>query len=87
MSYTGKEIDRAGQILRLGSEKNSHEDFSHALDVMSFWRSSHVDALDLAFNKLQVIALKEDKDTIFAKRLKRAPSIEKKLWRYDGMTL
>lgn len=70
MKYTGKQVDHAGKKLRSILLKDTSDKLSEAMDVMSYWRASHTDALELAFIKLQVITLKEDANAIFVKRLK-----------------
>jgi ppGpp synthetase/RelA/SpoT-type nucleotidyltranferase len=85
--YTGKQIIRAGEDLINPDITEDNEKFSFAMDVLSFWRFSHEEALEIAFTKLQTIALQQDKNAIFAKRLKRHASIVFKLKRFSSMKL
>lgn len=87
MKLSGKSIDRAGDSLRKLESERDPDEFSQAMETLSYWRFSHEQPLESAFGILQKVALQKDKDAIFAKRLKRAPSIAKKLRRFDGMTL
>lgn len=86
-TFTGKQIIRAGEELLDPNITENNEKFSFAMDVLSFWRFSHEDALDEAFIKLQSVALKHDKEAFFAKRLKRYVSIVSKLRRFPSMKL
>jgi len=85
--YTGKQIIRAGEDLINSNIKEDNKKFSFAMDVLSFWRFSHEEALEVAFTKLQTVALQQDKNAIFAKRLKRHASIVFKLKRFSSMKL
>lgn len=85
--YTGKQVIRAGEDLINPNITEDNEKFSFAMDVLSFWRFSHEESLDVAFTKLQTIALEQDKKAIFAKRLKRYVSIVSKLKRFPKMKL
>ena len=58
-----------------------------AMDVLSYFRSIHVDTLNAAFIYLQDTTLEKDKSAIFARRLKRHISIVRKLIRFQGMKL
>ena len=87
MKHSGKSIGRAGAVLRKAESERTTVEFSEAIEILSHWRFSHEEPLNLAFSLLQDVTLKRDKNAIFAKRLKRAPSIAKKLRRFDGMTL
>lgn len=85
--FSGKQILRAGEFLRSPSFPQDEEKFLEAMDVLSYWRLCHEQPLELAFLKLQEIAIKKDKNALFAKRLKRYVSIAKKLQRYEKMSL
>lgn len=82
--YSGKEIKKAGDILR---ENKDGEEFLWAMDVLSFWRFKHEQPLEKAFRMVQEVSIKYDKSVIFAKRLKRTPSIIRKLQRFKDMNL
>jgi hypothetical protein len=83
--YSNNDIERAGKAFL--NEEISPDDFSEAMNVLSFWRGSHEKSLDIAFNKVQQITSTIDKKAIFAKRLKRYVSILNKLKRFDKMNL
>ncbi|MDP3068734.1 MAG: RelA/SpoT domain-containing protein [Opitutaceae bacterium] len=57
------------------------------MEVLSYWRSEHSLPLTLASERLQSVALKNDRKAIFAKRLKRFVSIVLKLRRFPSMSL
>ncbi len=59
-------------------------EISVAMDTLSYWRYYHETPLEGAFDPLQRIARKIDRDAIFAKRLKRTASIISKLQRSEG---
>lgn len=63
------------------------DDFQWALDVLSYWRFTHEEPLTRAMELLENSATNHDKHAIFAKRLKRAISILRKLFRYQTMSL
>ena len=54
------------------------------MDTLSYWRYCHETPLESAFEPLQRIARKIDRDAIFARRLKRTASIVSKLRRSEG---
>lgn len=83
--YTGKQIIKAGE--QLIDTNISASEFEAAMDVLSYWRFSHEYALEEALKILQKTTLKFDKSAIFAKRLKRHPSIVNKLKRFKKMKL
>jgi ppGpp synthetase/RelA/SpoT-type nucleotidyltranferase len=86
--YTGKQVSKAGEdLLDIDRMLKDNEKFEAALDVLSYWRFSHEVPLSIAFGKLQEVALKKDKNAIFAKRLKRFISIVRKLDRFRSMKL
>lgn len=86
--YSGKQVIKAGEALIDAEAMAADPDeFSAAMDVMSYWRFSHEIPLENAFTLLQKIAIKQDKKSIFAKRLKRHVSIVRKLIRFKKMKL
>jgi len=86
--YSGKKVIKAGDTLIAFEEKNKNDSkFLDAMDVLSYWRFTHIEPLEKAINLLQHISLKKDKNAIFAKRLKRHTSIVKKLLRFQRMKL
>jgi len=85
--YSGKEIIRAGEELLDGDLIKRPNEYQNAMDVLSYWRFSHEEALVVAFNLLQETAKNKDKNAILAKRLKRTASIVSKLRRFEKMKL
>ena len=82
--YTTNQIKNAGKTLI-----NSDSENVEALEVLSYWRTSHTSALEVTFDLLEDITKKIDKNALLAKRLKRTPSIINKLKRFNlkGMQL
>lgn len=87
--YSKSQVTKAGKILVESENYNNkcEKDILNAFEVLSFWRSSHIIPLDIAFNRIQEIAIQIDKKAIFAKRLKRLESIKSKLIREKNMSL
>lgn len=82
-----KEVRRAGEILKQ-EPLSSFEDFEKAFNTLSIWRSLH----SYPINTFQSLIRKKIKDlnildALVAQRLKRAPSIIKKLERFPKMQL
>lgn len=82
-----KEVRRAGEILKQ-DPPSSFEDFEKAFNTLSIWRSLH----SYPINTFQALIRKKIKDlnildALVAQRLKRAPSIIKKLERFPRMQL
>lgn len=85
--YSGKDIVRAGIILR-NSTPGAHDSrFISAMETLSYWRLSHEDPLVQAEKLIQPIIRKIDHKCVFAKRPKRAQSIILKLQRFQNMSL
>jgi ppGpp synthetase/RelA/SpoT-type nucleotidyltranferase len=85
--YSKKQIERAGLNFLSDEKMADAEIFSETLDILSFWRSCHTVPLDHAIKKLRTVVKKIDKNAIYAKRLKRYPSIVTKLRRFPKMSL
>lgn len=81
-TYSGNQINKAGN--KLAETDADLADISKAMDVLSYWRHCHEKPLEAAFVPLQRIAIKIDRDAIFARRLKRTASIVSKLQRSQG---
>lgn len=81
--YSGNQIKKAGKKLIQNSKD------SDAMEILSFWRATHEKPLRKAFNIVEKYSKKLDKNVILAQRLKRTPSIIKKLIRFEknGMKL
>lgn len=57
------------------------------MDILSFWRTNHLESLQYISDLLKDISLEIDKKIIIAKRLKRIPSIVNKLKRFNTMKI
>lgn len=86
-TYSGKSINKAGEILIDEKIKTGTPDFEAAMDVLTYWRLMHEAPLANAQRIVQVEASKIDKTAFTAKRLKRYESIVSKLRRFDDMKL
>lgn len=88
-NISGKQVLRAGECLinpdtyLPGNEQNLNDAFG----VLSYWRFSYEKPLENALDKLQPVVKGIDDKAIFAKRLKRFPSIVLKLQRFPKMNL
>jgi len=81
--FSKSKTDSAGVILC--NKDNSEEDKDHALGVLSNWRAAHSYPMHIFKKRLKRVSEKIDKNALSAQRLKRVPSIIKKLHRrYDG---
>ncbi|MBU1111841.1 MAG: RelA/SpoT domain-containing protein [archaeon] len=77
--FSKSKTDAAGVILSSG--KSSKEEQIEALDVLNNWRASHSYPMHIFKKRLKNVSEKIDKNTLSAQRLKRVPSIIKKLHR------
>jgi len=88
ISYSKKDVQRAGEVLISDNLwETKPELFKRSMEILSDWRANHALSLDNATNLLKEKSLKVDKKSIVVKRLKRTPSIIKKLKRFDSMKL
>lgn len=85
--YSGKEIIRAGECFLSDDIYNDSERLEWAMNALSYWRFQHENSLETGLSLLKNISEKHDKSAIFAKRLKRQPSIVFKLRRFPKMKL
>ncbi len=86
--YSGKKIIKAGETLLIPNLEGINKDlFSSSMDILSYWRFTHEVPLKAASEKLQLVSRDIDAASIFAKRLKRHPSIVSKLRRFSTMKL
>lgn len=82
--YTNGEIDRAGKALA-ENEENS-QDYKNALEIVNNWRASHQYPMNTFVSTLHM-RTKKYRKAIIAQRLKRLPTIIKKVKRYPDMRL
>ncbi|MEK6927798.1 MAG: RelA/SpoT domain-containing protein [Nanoarchaeota archaeon] len=80
--FSKSETDLAGEILR--NVSSTEEDKNHALKILSNWRAAHNYPMHIFKKRLKNVSEKIDKTTLSAQRLKRVPSIIKKLNRSYG---
>ncbi|MFH0837557.1 MAG: RelA/SpoT domain-containing protein, partial [Candidatus Aenigmatarchaeota archaeon] len=71
--------DLAGDVLI--SESPSEEEMNEALEILDNWRASHRYPMHVFKKRLKNVSEKIDKDSLAVQRLKRLPSILKKLTR------
>jgi ppGpp synthetase/RelA/SpoT-type nucleotidyltranferase len=80
--YSKKKTDNAGVLLC--SKSPSNEEKNEALEILSNWRASHSYPMGVFKQRLKRSSEKIDKKSLSAQRLKRVPSILKKLDRRYG---
>ena len=86
--YSKKAVQRAGEKLIVENILvDKPEEYKESMQILSNWRSSHVNSLKVMLENLQSACEKIDKKHIVVARLKRTPSIVNKLKRFDKMKL
>lgn len=81
--YSRKRVDWAGNVLI--NESSSKEDREQAINILDNWRASHRYPMHIFKKRLKNVSEKMNKDAFAVQRLKRFPSIVKKLKRvYQG---
>ncbi len=83
--YPSSQVDKAGEILRKSHMSDEETDFSEK--VIDNWRSIHTYALNTFQATLRSKLDKVDKQGLVAQRLKRTPSIKRKLMALKTMNL
>ena len=85
--YSNKKIQRAGNFLiEKNIDLNSNE-YQEATDVLSYFRSQHVESLSKVSNLVYNISKQIDSKVIVGKRLKRIVSIINKIKNSDASIL
>ena len=84
--YSRSKVDAAGAVLRV-MPYNEIERIGEALVVLNNWRASHAFPLNTFQTSLRDRARRLDPDAVIAQRLKRLPSILRKLDRFPRMRL
>lgn len=84
--YTRNQIKKAGKIFK-GKEIPSKDELDLAINSLTYWRSIHGQILEEFEEKILSLAIEVDKNAIIAKRLKRTPSIVRKLKRLNHIQL
>ncbi|WP_180064429.1 hypothetical protein [Acinetobacter sp. YH12095] len=87
MTFSKKDVTRAGEALINDSLLDDHQLLERTMQILTYWRDSHIQPLNEAHNLLNRFIYRIDKKAFTAKRLKRFESIKKKLKRFDGMQL
>lgn len=88
LQYTKSGVQKAGKSLLIENIINTDPDrYKECMDILSIWRSSHIDVLNNLSRELSVISHKVDDESIVVSRLKRTPSIITKLRRNPKMNL
>lgn len=85
--YSGKEVIKAGESFLSDDIFADKSKLNSSMDILSYWRFQHEVPLEMALDILKAEASARDKSAIFAKRLKRYPSIVAKLRRFPKMKL
>ena len=81
--FSKNQTDNAGIILC--NPKTTEEEKNNALEILSNWRAAHSYPMQVFKQRLKRVSQKIDKNSLSAQRLKRVPSIIKKLNRkYEG---
>jgi putative GTP pyrophosphokinase len=81
--FSKARTDLAGDVLR--NPNSSEEGKNDALEILSNWRGAHSYPMHVFKKRLKNASEKIDPDALSAQRLKRVPSIIKKLnRRYEG---
>ncbi len=83
--YNRTKVDNAGHILT--NREVSSEDIEDALTILNNWRSSHGYAMNTFQARLRQKAKLVDNNSLVVQRLKRVPSIIKKLQREQTKTM
>lgn len=84
--YSKNQIKKAGKVFKSFEDK-TEDDIKEALKILTYWRSIHGQVIEKFQECLIKKALEIDSNAIIAKRLKRTPSIIKKLRRLNHIQL
>ncbi len=85
LKYTKSKINKAGQTLVM--QITTPEQKNQAMDILSNWRSSHSFPLHVFAIRLSRLSKQVDQSALVVRRLKRIPSILKKLNRSQTNTM
>ncbi|MEK6908559.1 MAG: RelA/SpoT domain-containing protein [Nanoarchaeota archaeon] len=80
--YSKSKVDWAGDALI--SDKSSESDLDKAIEILVNWRAIHKYPMHIFHKRLKSVSEKIDKNALVVERLKRFPSIIKKLKRKYG---
>ncbi|MBI1450909.1 MULTISPECIES: RelA/SpoT domain-containing protein [Acinetobacter] len=87
MTYSNNQVERAGEDLKKLANYKNHKLHEDTLKILTFWRDSHVVALDNAEKTVKTVMDSSYKNVFIARRIKRADSIIRKLSRFSRMSL
>ncbi|MCH7336682.1 RelA/SpoT domain-containing protein [Acinetobacter sp. NIPH 2699] len=87
MTFSKKDVVRAGEALIKDGLLDDPQLLDQTMEVLTYWRDSHIMPLNAAHELLNRFIHRIDKKAFIAKRLKRFESIKRKLKRFDGMQL
>lgn len=83
--FTNNEVSKAGEAMK--HDNLSDKELEKNMEILTYWRESHIQPLNEAEKLLKRYLSKIDKQAFIAKRIKRFDSIKKKLKRFSGMEL
>lgn len=83
--YKKSQVDKSGEILK--KENPSSEEKENALTILNNWRSAHSFPMNTFQTRLRRLSKKIDSDALVVQRLKRVPSIIRKLRRRQTETM
>lgn len=86
-TFSKKQIQKAGEYLINSELDTDPNEYNQSMEILSYWRAAHAPALESTTNMLTRECKKHDTEALIAKRLKRTPSIIKKLRRFNEMKL
>lgn len=84
--FTRNQIKKAGKTFK-SKEIPSKEELDEAINSLTYWRSIHGQVLEDFEEEILALATDVDEKAIIAKRLKRTPSIVRKLRRLNHIQL
>lgn len=87
MTYSNNQVEKAGEDLKILANNKNHKLQEDTLKILTFWRDSHVVALDNAEKTVKTVMDSSYKNVFIARRIKRADSIIRKLSRFSRMSL
>ena len=87
MNYSNNQVEKAGEDLKKLANDKSHKLKVDTLKILTFWRDSHVVALDNAEKTVKAVMNSSYRNVFIARRIKRADSIIRKLSRFSRMSL
>lgn len=87
MKFSKKEVSRAGRNLTDDNLLSDQENFNSTMEILTYWRDSHLVPLEKSNQLLNRHIHNIDKNAFIAKRIKRFDSIKRKLKRFEKMEL